>query len=99
MGFGNPYGELWHPDMLVEFSQKLKAQLGVEVIALSDTVGTANDNDITSAFNSVNSEISGVEFGGEGCCQGGRSIINSKRTHSLSAGFNIHLGLCECWLR
>ena len=63
MGFGNPYGELWHPDMLVEFSQKLKAQLGVEVIALSDTVGTANDNDITSAFNSVNSEISGVEFG------------------------------------
>lgn len=63
MGFGNPYGELWHPDMLVEFSQKLKAQLGVEVIALSDTVGTANENDITSAFNSVNSEISGVEFG------------------------------------
>ena len=63
MGFGNPYGDLWHPDMLVEFSQRLNSQLGVNVIALSDTVGTASESDIKSAFESVNADISGVEFG------------------------------------
>ncbi len=63
MGFGNPYGEHWHPDMLTQFSVKLKEELGVNVIALSDTVGTANENDIKSAFQTVNSEITDVEFG------------------------------------
>ena len=63
MGFGNPYGEHWHPDMLTQFSKRLKDELGVGVIALSDTVGTANENDIKSAFQTVNCEISDVEFG------------------------------------
>lgn len=63
MGFGNPYGENWHPDMLTEFSHRLKNDLGVKVIALSDTVGTASNDDIQNAFIAVNNEISGVEFG------------------------------------
>lgn len=63
MGFGNPYGEQWHPDMLTEFSHKLKNDLGVEVIALSDTIGSANEDDIKNAFVAVNREVSGVEFG------------------------------------
>ena len=63
MGFGNPYGEHWHPDMLTLFSVKLKDEFGVSVIALSDTIGTANENDIKSAFQTVNSEIADVEFG------------------------------------
>ena len=63
MGFGNPYGEHWHPDMLTDFSHKLNNELGVEVIAISDTVGTAGEKDIQNVFKTVNSEIQGVEFG------------------------------------
>ncbi len=63
MGFGNPYGDDWHPDMLTEFSQKLQNNLGVKVIALSDTVGSARESDIKNAFESVLNEIDGVEFG------------------------------------
>tara|TARA_Y100001954_G_C15809993_1_gene604661 strand:+ start:1524 stop:2417 length:894 start_codon:yes stop_codon:yes gene_type:complete len=63
MGFGNPYGEHWHPDMLTKFSKKLKDDLGVGVIALCDTVGTAQENDIKHAFLTVISEIIDVEFG------------------------------------
>ena len=63
MGFGNPYGEAWHPDMLTEFSSKLYNELGVEVIALSDTVGNATEDVITSAFKATISELPKVEFG------------------------------------
>ncbi len=63
MGFGNPYGEHWHTDMLTQFSKKLNEDLGVGVIAFCDTVGNANETDIKSAFQSAMCEISGVEFG------------------------------------
>ena len=63
MGFGNPYGESWHPDMLTEFSHKLNQDLGVKVIALSDTVGSAEEVDICNAFKTVKSEVLGVDFG------------------------------------
>ena len=63
MGFGNPYGDKWHSDMLVEFSHKLNSDLGVEVIALSDTVGSADANTIKSAFVSSIKELPQVEFG------------------------------------
>jgi len=63
MGFGNPYGDKWHPDMLTDFSDKLRKDINVEVIALSDTVGTAADNVVEEAFNTVIKELPTVEFG------------------------------------
>ncbi len=63
MGFGNPYGDEWHEDMLAEFSTKLYQDLGVGVIALSDTVGTANEATVKKAFQGVISELPEVEFG------------------------------------
>lgn len=63
MGFGNPYGDVWHPDMLTEFSDRLKKDLNVEVIALSDTVGTAVDNVVEEAFSAVIKELPTIEFG------------------------------------
>jgi hydroxymethylglutaryl-CoA lyase len=63
MGFGNPYGEKWHPEMLLEFSQKLHSRLGTSVIALSDTVGSANEDVIRSSFEAVTRELPQVEFG------------------------------------
>ena len=63
MGFGNPYGDKWHPDMLTDFSDKLRKEINVEVIALSDTVGTAADNVVEAAFKTVIKELPTVEFG------------------------------------
>ncbi len=63
MGFGNPYGDKWHPDMLVEFSQKLSFDIGVRVIALSDTLGSAVADTIKFAFQSSIRELPQVEFG------------------------------------
>jgi hydroxymethylglutaryl-CoA lyase len=40
MGFGNPYGDPYAPDMVAEFVGKLH-EFGVSIISFSDTVGTA----------------------------------------------------------
>jgi hydroxymethylglutaryl-CoA lyase len=63
MGFGNPYGDLWHPDMLTEFSNRLRNDINVKVIALSDTVGTATDKVVEDAFSAVITELPNIEFG------------------------------------
>lgn len=63
MGFGNPYGEDWHPEMLTEFSNRLNSELSVEVIALSDTVGNADEDTVEKAFSAVISDLPKVEFG------------------------------------
>ena len=63
MGFGNPYGDAWHQEMLTEFSKKLSDTMGIKVIALSDTIGTANEVVIKSVFETIIPEIIGVEFG------------------------------------
>ena len=63
MGFGNPYGDPYHPEMLMEFSDKLKSLMDIKVIALSDTVGSANEKTVYDAFNGVINELPTVEFG------------------------------------
>ncbi len=63
MAFGNPYGELWHPDIAIEWSQKLHEKLGIEHIALSDTIGVSQPDNITHLFSEVLREINGVHFG------------------------------------
>jgi hydroxymethylglutaryl-CoA lyase len=50
MGFGNPYGEDWSMERLVDFAGQLVDQLQIEVIALSDTVGTATPTTIRQAM-------------------------------------------------
>jgi len=40
MGFGNPYGDPWNPQIVSEWVSKL-VDMGVEIISLSDTVGSS----------------------------------------------------------
>jgi len=63
MAFGNPYGEPWHPDIAVEWSEKLHSIIGVDIIALSDTIGVSNPGNISSMFRSVSAELPKIEFG------------------------------------
>ena len=62
MAFGNPYGENYHPDIVVELTEKLN-QLEIGIIALSDTIGVSNPTNINPLFSTLISEYSDIEFG------------------------------------
>lgn len=63
MAFGNPYGEHWHPDIAAQWSEKLAKELGIQIIALSDTIGVSNQQNITDLFSTLIPEFPNVEFG------------------------------------
>jgi hydroxymethylglutaryl-CoA lyase len=63
MGFGNPYGEEWNPELVVRWSERLFSDFGVKILALSDTIGCANPSDIRSLFPILQNELPLVEFG------------------------------------
>ena len=52
MGFGNPYGEAWEPEDTAQAVARLR-ELGVEQIALADTVGTATPELIHAVLNAT----------------------------------------------
>ena len=62
MGFGNPYGESWHTDLVAEWVEKL-SEFGVKIISLSDTVGSAHPSDIYLLFNNLIKQFPQIEFG------------------------------------
>jgi hydroxymethylglutaryl-CoA lyase len=62
MGFGNPYGEEWNADIVIKWVRKL-AGMGIRTIALSDTVGVSNPENITHLFTQLIPEFPAVEFG------------------------------------
>jgi hydroxymethylglutaryl-CoA lyase len=62
MGFGNPYGDAWSPEIVTDFTQQLAA-LGVRIVALSDTVGTSSAATIAPLFSSLIPAYPQIEFG------------------------------------
>tara|TARA_A100001011_G_scaffold53843_1_gene52283 strand:- start:486 stop:1340 length:855 start_codon:yes stop_codon:yes gene_type:complete len=62
MGFGNPYGDPWSPSIVSHWCEKL-SDLGVKKISLSDTVGAAKKEDISSIFNTLIPEFTDINFG------------------------------------
>ncbi|MDG1148017.1 MAG: hydroxymethylglutaryl-CoA lyase [Crocinitomicaceae bacterium] len=63
MGFGNPYNEKWHPDIVAGWAEKLYTKLDVKIQALSDTIGCADAALVTSLFETLSSSLNKVEFG------------------------------------
>jgi len=62
MGFGNPYGDKWNADIVISWAEKLK-NLDVSIMALSDTVGVSNPENISLLFKDLIPEFPSVEFG------------------------------------
>ncbi|WP_019949320.1 hydroxymethylglutaryl-CoA lyase [Hymenobacter aerophilus] len=62
MGFGNPYGDPWSPEVLGEFTQQLDA-LGVGIVALSDTIGASTPATIAPAFRELTTAYPEIRFG------------------------------------
>ncbi len=62
MAFGNPYGDPWNQAIMHEWTEKL-AGLGVEIMALSDTVGVSTPELIEEVFADVIGTFPQIEFG------------------------------------
>lgn len=62
MGFGNPYGDAYNADIVFYWFNKL-VELGVEHIALADTVGVSNPENIRYIFNDLIPEFPQVHIG------------------------------------
>lgn len=62
MAFGNPYGDDWSSDVAIQWTKKL-AQIGVKIIALSDTIGVSNPSTISYLFSRLIPEFPGIEIG------------------------------------
>lgn len=63
MAFGNPYGDPWNVEIAADWSRKLNEKLGIEILALSDTIGVSNRENITTLFEGLIKELPQVEFG------------------------------------
>lgn len=63
MAFGNPYGDKWNEDIVAKWAEKLHNRLDINILALSDTIGTSNNKNISSLFSTLIPEFDKVEFG------------------------------------
>lgn len=63
MGFGNPYGDAWSPELVAKWCDRLYTELGIQIMALSDTIGVSNDQTIRQLLNTVLPAFPQVEFG------------------------------------
>ncbi len=63
MGFGNPYGDPYNEDIVLDWSQKISESLKVQSIALSDTIGAASPEQIDRIFKSLTQHLPHVQLG------------------------------------
>jgi len=62
MAFGNPYGDEWSSDIALLWAKRL-VRMGIKIIALSDTTGVSNPQNISFLFSKLVPEFPGVEIG------------------------------------
>tara|TARA_B110000967_G_scaffold42890_1_gene42964 strand:- start:5238 stop:6113 length:876 start_codon:yes stop_codon:yes gene_type:complete len=62
MAFGNPYGDPWNVDVVGEWTQRLNA-MGVEILSLSDTIGSSTSDSISYLFSNLIPAYPHIEFG------------------------------------
>ena len=62
MGFGNPYGDPWNPEIVALWTEKL-SKMGIKILSLSDTVGTSSGKIIEKLFSNLIPQYPHIEFG------------------------------------
>jgi hydroxymethylglutaryl-CoA lyase len=62
MGFGNPYDDPWNAEIVIHWIKKL-VELDIKIIALADTIGISNPENITHLFSKLIPEFQSIEFG------------------------------------
>jgi hydroxymethylglutaryl-CoA lyase len=62
MAFGNPYGDEWNSEIVIKWTRKL-SEMGIKIIALADTIGCSNPENINYLFSNIIPEFKDVEIG------------------------------------
>ncbi len=62
MAFGNPYGDVWNEEIVVSWGEKL-AGLEVKILALADTIGVSNADNINRLFSILIPAFPEIEWG------------------------------------
>lgn len=62
MGFGNPYGDPWAPDIVADYTEKLVA-VGIRNFALADTVGSSTPGAISALYPYLSNAFPDIELG------------------------------------
>jgi hydroxymethylglutaryl-CoA lyase len=62
MGFGNPYGDEWNIEIVEKWVQQM-ADMGIKILSLADTVGSANEESIEYLFKNLIPRFPEIEFG------------------------------------
>lgn len=62
MGFGNPYGDEWNAEIVINWVEELQ-KLGIKIFSLSDTVGIAKPDSISYLFENLIPKYPHLEFG------------------------------------
>ncbi|MBA2583444.1 MAG: hydroxymethylglutaryl-CoA lyase [Bacteroidetes bacterium] len=62
MAFGNPYGDEWNNEIVIQWTRKI-ASMGIQIIALSDTIGIAEPSSISHLFSAIIPEFKDIEIG------------------------------------
>ncbi len=63
MAFGNPYGDPWSGELAAVWTERLTKEVGIEIIALSDTVGVSDQSNIQELFETIIPAFPSVEIG------------------------------------
>jgi hydroxymethylglutaryl-CoA lyase len=63
MAFGNPYGDEWSTYIVAHWAEKLLKEFGIDILSLSDTIGTSSPEVISWLFKKLIIEFPDVEFG------------------------------------
>ena len=62
MGFGNPYGDEWNSELVLDWGKKLVNE-GIHSIALADTIGIANPTQITKLYTLLSQKLPDAKIG------------------------------------
>ena len=63
MAFGNPYGDEWSTYIVAHWAEKLLKDFGINILSLSDTIGSSTPKVISWLFKKLIIEFPDVEFG------------------------------------
>ncbi len=62
MAFGNPYKEVYNPELVGEFMRKLDT-MEIKIVQLSDTIGSSTKENIIPLFETLTKEFPHIEIG------------------------------------
>ncbi|WP_341901163.1 hydroxymethylglutaryl-CoA lyase [Fluviicola taffensis] len=62
MGFGNPYGDAWSPDLIGTWADRLTQLFEVSRLSLADTIGIATPELVKSVFTTISSEFENTQI-------------------------------------